>query len=75
MIAGLMLSRRLRLVVSLDKTWGQRWVNKLSSSRPRPSDPKFAQPCGFTNRRETARKHRHPLLIPRSLVRAQHGPW
>ncbi len=63
----------LRLVVSFDKTWGQRWVNKLSSSRPKAFDPQSAQPCAFANVPETTREHRHPLLIPRSLVRSQHG--
>ncbi len=61
-------------VVSFDDGLGQRQVNKASSSRPKASDPQFAQPCAFANVPETTREHWHPLLIPRSLVRAQHGP-
>ena len=61
-------------VVSFDDGLGQRQVNKASSSRPKASDPQFAQPCAFANVPQTRREHRHPLLIPRSLVRSQHGP-
>jgi len=58
--------------VSFDDRLGQRQGNKSSSSRPKTSDPQFAQPCAFANVPETTREHRHPLLVPRSLVRIQH---
>jgi hypothetical protein len=61
-------------VVFLDDRLGQRQVNKPSSNGANSSEPDFAQPCACTSSPETTREHQHPLLIPRSLVRSQHGP-
>ena len=47
---------------------------QTSAKPPEGARPQSAQPCALTNLSETSRDHRHPLLIPRSLVRAQHGP-
>jgi hypothetical protein len=71
--AGRWLIRPLMLVVTYDDSLGQRQVNKLTSNLTKTFEFSFAQ-MPSRNSPEMPPEQRHPLLVPRSLVRSQHGP-